>query len=61
MRQSARELREADLDLHNMQVCSLLPPATGVQWSATSALLLMVRKRARGDGDMAPTPHWEPT
>lgn len=60
-RLSAWELREADLDLHNTQVCVLLPPARGVQWSATSALLLVVRKHARGDGDMAPTPHQEPT
>ena len=53
--------READLDLHNAQVCSLLPPARGVQWSVTLALLLMAGKRAHGDGDTAPTPHRDPT
>lgn len=53
--------READLDLHNVQVCSLLPPARAVQQLVTSALLLMAGKHAHGDGDTAPMPQRDPT
>lgn len=52
---------EADLDLYDVEVCSLLPPARVVQMSATSALLPMAGKGALGDGDAAPMPLRDPT
>lgn len=48
--------REAVLDLH---IFILLLHAKEVQWSATSALLLIPGKHA--PGDIAPTPHQDPT